>query len=182
MTAKKTKLFGTDGIRAKAGEFPLDSQTVRTIGASLARHLAEQTGGRTPVIVTGRYNRGAKGTIRLKGMRAGQPFTREIAVNFPGDEKTHDVLATLWARTKIEHLMSQAQTAMRQGRAMGVRTAQALMDSYSALVSGVLIGTLWLVVLRGLNERNERTFPRADPPSSPPDDPPANDSATDLLR
>src|SRR5437763_9618318 len=51
------KLFGTDGIRAKAGEFPLDSKTVRTIGASLARHLAEQTGGRTPVIVSGRDTR-----------------------------------------------------------------------------------------------------------------------------
>src|SRR5438067_2776544 len=51
------KLFGTDGIRAKAGEFPLDSKTVRMIGASLARHLIEQTGGRTPVIVTGRDTR-----------------------------------------------------------------------------------------------------------------------------
>ena len=57
MTDKKTKLFGTDGIRAKAGEFPLDSKTVRTIGASLARHLAERTGGRTPMIVTGRDTR-----------------------------------------------------------------------------------------------------------------------------
>jgi len=57
LTAKKTKLFGTDGIRARAGEFPLDSKTVRMIGASLARHLIEQTGGRTPVIVTGRDTR-----------------------------------------------------------------------------------------------------------------------------
>jgi len=72
-----------------------------------------------PVIVTGRYNRGAKGTIRLKGMRAGQPFTREIAVNFPGDEKAHDVLATLWARTKIEHLMSQDWAGMQGGTPSG---------------------------------------------------------------
>jgi phosphoglucosamine mutase len=57
LTDKKTKLFGTDGIRAKAGEFPLDSKTVRTIGASLGRRLAERTGGRTPVIVTGRDTR-----------------------------------------------------------------------------------------------------------------------------
>ena len=28
------RLFGTDGIRAKAGEFPLDSETVHIIGAS----------------------------------------------------------------------------------------------------------------------------------------------------
>ena len=72
-----------------------------------------------PVIVTGRYNRAAKGTIRLKGMRAGQPFTRDIAVNFPGDEKNHDVLATLWARTKIEHLMSQDWQGMQAGTPTG---------------------------------------------------------------
>jgi hypothetical protein len=39
-----------------------------------------------------------------------------------------------------EQLMAQAQTALREGRASGVRAAQAMMDSYSALVSGVLIG------------------------------------------
>lgn len=44
------------------------------------------------------------------------------------------------AASTVEQLMAQAQTALRDGRAMGVRTAQALMDSYAALVSGVLIG------------------------------------------
>lgn len=34
-----TKLFGTDGIRGIAGEFPLDRTTVARIGASLTRHL-----------------------------------------------------------------------------------------------------------------------------------------------
>lgn len=51
------KLFGTDGIRGKAREFPLDSPTVRAIGASLANHLAEGTDGRTPRIVIGRDTR-----------------------------------------------------------------------------------------------------------------------------
>jgi len=68
-------------------------------------------------------------------------------------------------------------------RPVGLLAAKLRRDgAWALIVSGVLIGTLWLVVLRGLNERNERTFPRADPPSSPPDDPPANDSAADLLR
>jgi hypothetical protein len=44
------------------------------------------------------------------------------------------------ASQTVEQLMSQAQTALRQGRATGLRASQALMDSYSALVSGVLIG------------------------------------------
>ena len=33
------RLFGTDGIRGKAGEFPLDVTTVRRLGAALARAL-----------------------------------------------------------------------------------------------------------------------------------------------
>ena len=33
------RLFGTDGVRGKAGEFPLDVTTVRRLGAALARAL-----------------------------------------------------------------------------------------------------------------------------------------------
>jgi phosphoglucosamine mutase len=54
---KKTKLFGTDGIRARAGEFPLDSATVQVIGASLGEHLAERDGRKPPRIVIGRDTR-----------------------------------------------------------------------------------------------------------------------------
>lgn len=50
------KLFGTDGIRGKVGEFPLDRPTVRTIGRSLARHLAENA-GESPQVVIGRDTR-----------------------------------------------------------------------------------------------------------------------------
>src|SRR5438874_12991008 len=37
--------------------FPLDSSTLRVIGESLTRHLAERTGARAPRIVTGRDTR-----------------------------------------------------------------------------------------------------------------------------
>lgn len=50
------RLFGTDGIRGKAGVFPLDSATVRIIGRSLASRLAETKGG-APKIVLGRDTR-----------------------------------------------------------------------------------------------------------------------------
>ncbi|MBK6748879.1 MAG: phosphoglucosamine mutase [Pyrinomonadaceae bacterium] len=50
------QLFGTDGIRGLAGEFPLDANTVRKVGASLARQYAE-TLGRAPRFITGRDTR-----------------------------------------------------------------------------------------------------------------------------
>ena len=50
------RLFGTDGMRGEAGRFPLDAQTVRTVGRSLARRMGERL-GRAPRIVTGRDTR-----------------------------------------------------------------------------------------------------------------------------
>lgn len=44
------------------------------------------------------------------------------------------------ASQTIEQLTDQAQTALREGRAIGLKTAQTLLDSYAALASGVLIG------------------------------------------
>ena len=44
------------------------------------------------------------------------------------------------ATQTVEQLLDQTKAAMRSSRAAGVRTAQAMMDSYAALVSGVLIG------------------------------------------
>lgn len=49
-------LFGTDGIRGEAGVFPLDRDTVRRIGFSLATHLKEFS-NRDAVIVVGRDTR-----------------------------------------------------------------------------------------------------------------------------
>jgi phosphoglucosamine mutase len=50
------KLFGTDGMRGVAGEFPLDPRTMRVVGASLARQFRERL-GREPRFVTGRDTR-----------------------------------------------------------------------------------------------------------------------------
>lgn len=50
------KLFGTDGMRGVAGEFPLDERTVNILGFSLARRMREKL-GREPRIVTGRDTR-----------------------------------------------------------------------------------------------------------------------------
>jgi Ca-activated chloride channel family protein len=60
-----------------------------------------------PVILNGRFTKSGSGTIRLKGRSFGREIVREIPVNFPENAPEHDVLATLWARTRITDLMSQ---------------------------------------------------------------------------
>ncbi|MGA0610976.1 DUF6781 family protein [Caldimonas sp. KR1-144] len=44
------------------------------------------------------------------------------------------------ANATVEEVMAQARDAMRESRALGLKATQALLESYSALVSGVLIG------------------------------------------
>jgi Family of unknown function (DUF6781) len=44
------------------------------------------------------------------------------------------------ASATITQLMDSAQSNLREGRALGLRASQAMLDSYSTLVSGVLIG------------------------------------------
>jgi phosphoglucosamine mutase len=55
------RLFGTDGVRGKAGEYPLDPATVRRLGAALARALG---GGKETVrFLAGRDTRESGGWI-----------------------------------------------------------------------------------------------------------------------
>jgi Ca-activated chloride channel family protein len=67
-----------------------------------------------PVVLTGRYSGNSKGTIRLKGKMSGRDFVREIPVDF-SSAQTRDVLATLWARTRVDDLMSQDFNGAQQG-------------------------------------------------------------------
>jgi Ca-activated chloride channel homolog len=70
--------------------------------------------GAKPVILTGRYAGNGKGVIRLKGKMSGRDFVREIPVDFSSTEQ-HDVLATLWARNRVDDLMGQDMNGAQQG-------------------------------------------------------------------
>jgi phosphoglucosamine mutase len=50
-----SKLFGTDGVRGRAGEYPLDPPTVRRLGAALVRALPRTT--ESPKFLVGRDTR-----------------------------------------------------------------------------------------------------------------------------
>ena len=51
------KLFGTDGVRGVAGQYPLDRPTVRRLGAALVRALPHGTGNGSPHLLVGRDTR-----------------------------------------------------------------------------------------------------------------------------
>ena len=69
-----------------------------------------------PLVLSGRYTASARGEIKLRGKVAGRDFTRTIPVELPESQPRHDVLAKLWARTRIDDLMSQDYQGLQSGQ------------------------------------------------------------------
>lgn len=68
-----------------------------------------------PLILTGRYAGAGAGTITVRGRTASRSYEHAIPVNFPNTEPAHDVLASLWARERIEWLMEQDWKGIQTG-------------------------------------------------------------------
>ncbi len=82
------------------------------------------------------------GTLKKNAAAVGDPMAGPWAsvldkLNLSG---TQTGLKASGATEQLTAQMEQMQTAMRASRAAGLRAAQTLADSYTALVSGVLIG------------------------------------------
>ena len=76
------ELFGTDGIRGVAGQYPLDRTTIEQIGYSLAIELARRL-GRSPRLVVGRDTRESGEWIEAalaRGARAARADSRFAGV------------------------------------------------------------------------------------------------------
>jgi len=86
-----------------------------------------------PIYLSGRFTAPAKGVIRIHGKLAGRSITREIAVDFPASEPKHDVLATLWARRKIDDLSMKGTDTREQVTQLGLDYK--LMTQYTSFVA-----------------------------------------------
>ncbi len=67
-----------------------------------------------PLVIHGRYSKAGKGTLTIAGNTGAGPYERTIDLEFAEDEPEHDVIATLWARAKVEQIMSQDLAAAQQ--------------------------------------------------------------------
>ena len=99
--------------------------------------------GVKPVILSGRYSKAAKGTIRLRGKLAGQDFVRDIPVELPESEADHDVLASVWGRRRIDDLtretldssLSQTVLSEKKEEIANVGLDYKLMTQYTSFVA-----------------------------------------------
>jgi Ca-activated chloride channel homolog len=69
-----------------------------------------------PVVLTGRFTGSGRSVIRIRGKMSGHIYEREIAVNFPDAQPAHEELATLWARRRVDDLMSGDLGGLQQGQ------------------------------------------------------------------
>ncbi|MBI3650814.1 MAG: phosphoglucosamine mutase [Acidobacteria bacterium] len=75
---KKNRLFGTDGIRGRAGEFPLDENTVEMIGWSLTENLRREL-GHAPKLIIGRDTRESGAPIQMAMQRGATAAGASVA-------------------------------------------------------------------------------------------------------
>ena len=69
-----------------------------------------------PVVLTGRFTGAARGVVRLRGRAGGSFFEREIQVALPESQPEHDVLATLWARRRVDELTAEDFAGAQRGK------------------------------------------------------------------
>src|SRR5262245_21857592 len=98
------KYFGTDGIRGKAGEPPLDAATVQRIGRAIVRAL----GTREPRVLIGRDTR-----------ESGPAIEQHLAAGLAA-EGAHPVSAGIIPTPAIAHLARQRSGLRRRGYDLGV--------------------------------------------------------------
>lgn len=104
-TASLTQEIMTRVQRAQLAKLRIDYGGLQVSQTYPAR-LPELWAGR-PVIVYGRYAGAGDAVVTVSGEVEGEPTAWQLAVHAPQQEAGHDVLASVWARQKIEDLMRQ---------------------------------------------------------------------------
>ena len=68
-----------------------------------------------PVIITGRYSGNPAGKITIKGYQGTGDFSRTVPVDFSSAHAKNAALEKIWARNKVEDLMSQDWSGIQSG-------------------------------------------------------------------
>jgi Ca-activated chloride channel family protein len=62
---------------------------------------------RKPLIFRARYHKAGKGTLTIKGFAGGKPYEQHLNVKLPEKERANAAIASIWARAKVDDLMSR---------------------------------------------------------------------------
>jgi len=68
-----------------------------------------------PLFIHARYRKPGKGQVILRGFRGGKPYRQTLDVRLAKRNDSNSALASVWARAKVDDLMSQDLTALQSG-------------------------------------------------------------------
>jgi Ca-activated chloride channel homolog len=68
-----------------------------------------------PLYFSGRYLQAGSGKVILSGYSGGKPYKQEMKLDFPDRQDANEVLPSIWARAKVERLMSEDWCAAQSG-------------------------------------------------------------------
>lgn len=60
-----------------------------------------------PLYFKGKYLKAGAGTITITGFAGGKPYEQKLSVNFPDNNTANSGIASMWARAKVDRLMSE---------------------------------------------------------------------------
>lgn len=73
----------------------------------------------TPLVLTARYTKPAKGFITVRGNTPKGPFERKIRVELPRFARGNNMLGSLWARARVDSLMAENWQRVQNNRLPG---------------------------------------------------------------
>ncbi len=69
-----------------------------------------------PLCLTGRYLKPASGKAVLTGFSGGKPYRQEVPISIAQKQPGNSVLTSIWARAKVDRLMSEDWLGMQSGQ------------------------------------------------------------------
>lgn len=106
-------------------------------------HKVEDVWAERPLYVKGRYYKPGAGTVTISGFSGGKPYEQKLKVNFPEVNSDNGVIGSIWARAKVDRLMSEdwagAQTRTTnqelKDEIVKVALAHHIMTQYTSFVA-----------------------------------------------
>lgn len=68
-----------------------------------------------PLYIKGRYTKPGSGTVTLTGFSQGAPYSKSMKVTFPESNPANSGIASVWARAKVDRLMSEDWMGVQSG-------------------------------------------------------------------
>lgn len=78
-------------------------------------HEVSDVWAEKPLYIKGRYIKPGAGTISISGFSGGKPYLEKIKVNFPENQSGSESIASVWARAKVDRLMSEDWQGAQNG-------------------------------------------------------------------